>query len=361
MSGVDLADIGKRWQGRITASPEYTVVPNDNIFKLGLYRSGIQESVFHRHQDLLFSLCQEYDGSSLEESFPGEIYLNREGEYYCIPATHTSPTWPCSPSDIYRLYRRDLSLAKGIGPVLSQRLRSRGCISLADLAHSRRYNAVASDILKILMKNPSDIYRFLTLRKGPSHPLTLLSSCLYPPGSYRFVDIETLGLFGRPVILIGLGFIEQGIFQVRQFLLRNIGEEAAVLTAFRECIPDDGVFVSFNGKSFDIPYLSDRLAYYGLPPLPAIPHYDLLHPSRRLWRHVLKDCRLLTLEKRYLQVFRGEDLPGALVPEWYARYMETKNPGPLTAIVAHNRQDVLSLGVLLSHLQQEWYERIRIS
>ncbi|MDD1723717.1 MAG: hypothetical protein LUQ07_01160, partial [Methanospirillum sp.] len=151
MSGVDLADIGKRWQDRITASPEYTVVPNDNIFKLGFCRSGIRESIFLRQQEFLVSLCREYDGCRVEESFPGEICLNGEGEYYCIPTTHECPAWSCSPSDIYPLFRGDLSLVRGIGPVLSQRLRSRGCLSISDLAHMRRYNSVASDILKILV------------------------------------------------------------------------------------------------------------------------------------------------------------------------------------------------------------------
>ena len=68
-----------------------------------------------------------------------------------------------------------------------------------------------------------------------------------------------------------------------------------------------------------------------------------------------------TLEARILGITRDEDLPGALVPEWYCRYMETKNPGPLVPIVEHNRQDVISLAFLLERLVSEWYERLRFS
>ncbi|HOJ97381.1 MAG TPA: ribonuclease H-like domain-containing protein [Methanospirillum sp.] len=361
MAGADLAGIGRRWQEKIAASPEYTIVPHDNVFRLGLNRFPVRESVFIEKQRLLSRLCTNYSDVYLEDCFPGEERTNQEGEYYVIDSRFSAPCIRYGRKDIHALFNHDLTLVRGVGPSVSARLKSKGCKTLHDMARMRKYRPSALRVLEVLEQEPVDICRLSTVRKGSSHPLTLLTSCLFSPESFRFVDIETLGIFGRPVILIGLGFFREGELQVKQYLLRNISEEAPALYAFMEEIPEDAVFVSFNGRSFDIPYIADRLAYYGLPSLPAAPHYDLLHPSRRLWKHAVPDCRLGTLETRILGITRDEDLPGALVPEWYCTYMETKNPGPLIPIVDHNRQDVVTLAFLLERLVCEWYERLCVS
>jgi uncharacterized protein YprB with RNaseH-like and TPR domain len=361
MAGADLAGIGRRWQERIAAAPEYTVVPHDNVFRFGLNRYPVKESVFFEKNHLLSRLCREYEGTYLEDCLPGEEYTNQEGLYYVLHSRFSAPLMDTSITELDRLFRKELTLVRGIGPAMSVRLRNRGCKTLEDLAMQRKFRPLACSVLEVLEREPVDICRLLTARKGASHPLTLLTSGLFKPESFRFVDIETLGIFGRPLILIGLGYFKDGQFQVKQFLLRDFGEEAPALCAFLEEIPDDAVFVSFNGRSFDIPYIADRLAYYGLPPLPSLPHFDLLHPSRRLWKYTIPDCRLGTLESRILQITRDDDLPGALVPEWYCRYMQTHNPGPLVPIVEHNRQDVVSLAFLLTRLVREWYERLRFS
>jgi uncharacterized protein YprB with RNaseH-like and TPR domain len=361
MAGADLAGIGRRWQEKIAASPVYTVVPHDNVFRLGLNRYPVRESVFLERQQALSGLCREYADTYLEECFSGEERINQEGEYYCISSRFPAPVMKPDRKDIHALFDHDLTLVRGIGPAVFSRLRCRGCRSVQDLARMRKFRQSALHVLETLARDPADICRLSTARKGSSHPLTLLTSCLFSPESFRFVDIETLGIFGRPVILIGLGYIREGELYVKQYLLRDISEEAAALYAFMQEIPKDAVLVTFNGRSFDIPYIADRLFYYGLPSLPDTPHFDLLHPARRLWKQVVPDCRLSTLETRILNIVRDEDLPGALVPEWYCTYMETKNPGPLIPIVDHNRQDVVSLAFLLERLVCEWYERLRIS
>jgi hypothetical protein len=46
MNGANLADIGRRWQELIAASPEYTIVPHDNIWRLGLSRHPSKHRYF---------------------------------------------------------------------------------------------------------------------------------------------------------------------------------------------------------------------------------------------------------------------------------------------------------------------------
>ena len=47
-------------------------------------------------------------------------------------------------------------------------------------------------------------------------------------------------------------------------LLRNLDEETAALDAFLSHVDEDTVFVSFNGQTFDIPYIKDRLRHHGM-------------------------------------------------------------------------------------------------
>ncbi|MDD1670212.1 MAG: ribonuclease H-like domain-containing protein, partial [Methanomicrobiales archaeon] len=79
-------------------------------------------------------------------------------------------------------------------------------------------------------------------------------------------------------------------------------------------------------------------------------HFDLLHFSRRRWGRDLPDCRLSTLEREIFGISRDVDIPGSLVPEFYEAFLRTGNCGPLVPILDHNRQDLVTLGFLLSAL-----------
>ena len=46
-----------------------------------------------------------------------------------------------------------------------------------------------------------------------------------------------------------------------------------------------GVLVTYNGKTFDAPLIDTRFLFHRLAaPFAGLPHLDLLHPARRLWR-----------------------------------------------------------------------------
>jgi len=120
---------------------------------------------------------------------------------------------------------------------------------------------------------------------------------------------------------------------------------------------DGAAYISFNGKSFDIPYIGERAAYYGMPVRLDRPHFDLLHFSRRRWGGSLPDCRLSTVERQVFGIAREVDIPGSLVPEFYEAFLRTGNCGPLVPIVDHNRQDLVSLGFLLSTLLEDLHVR----
>ena len=81
-----------------------------------------------------------------------------------------------------------------------------------------------------------------------------------------------------------------------------------------------------------------------------IPHFDVLHFSRRRWKDQFPSLRLSALEREVFGISRDDDVPGQMVPEFYERYLKTGNCGPLVPVIEHNRQDVVSLALLFFHL-----------
>ena len=63
---------------------------------------------------------------------------------------------------------------------------------------------------------------------------------------------------GTCAFLVGLGFVEDDSFVVRQLFMRDHGEEAAMLAALGELLERFDILVSYNGKTYDIPLLETR-------------------------------------------------------------------------------------------------------
>jgi hypothetical protein len=162
-----------------------------------------------------------------------------------------------------------------------------------------------------------------------------------------FLDLETLGFLGRPLFLIGLLLpTAPGEARILQYLARDYSEEPAILRTFLRRHAHRRVWVTFNGKAFDLPFLRERCRYHRLPdPVPP-EHVDLLHAARRTWKEVLPDCRLKTLESLVCGIWRRDDLGGARVPEAYHAFVRTGEAETLVRILEHNRQDLVTLGRL---------------
>lgn len=176
------------------------------------------------------------------------------------------------------------------------------------------------------------------------------------PAGWAFVDLETTGLVGGAGtlgFLVGVGAFVDGAFRLRQYFLRDPGEEPAMLEALREDLERAAGVVSFNGRTFDLPLLEARytVALRDRWRLTRVPHFDLLYPARRLWNTSLADCRLSTLERHVLGVRRSEqDVPGALIPGLYLEYLRTGQAGEMSRVIYHNAVDILSLVGLASQV-----------
>lgn len=168
-----------------------------------------------------------------------------------------------------------------------------------------------------------------------------------------YLDIETTGLTGpagRLAFLVGVGTFEAFNFRLRQYFLTDLVHEASMLTSLGELIERKKMTVTFNGKRFDVPRMTERLAFNGLPSfLSALPHVDLLVGLRHLYGRRLQSCRLAALETQLLGLDR-DGAGGAPSPVLFADHAFVAGTRPFDPLFRHNALDVLALVALVAHL-----------
>ncbi|OQX29967.1 MAG: hypothetical protein B0D92_00950 [Spirochaeta sp. LUC14_002_19_P3] len=189
-------------------------------------------------------------------------------------------------------------------------------------------------------------------------PETFASGFILPPGTAAenllFYDLETTGLSGgtgNTAFLIGLGKQPGNTYTVTQLFLADYPGEPELLPRFKALSGPFSPHISYNGLSFDSQILKTRFLLNRLPP-PASLQADLLYPARRLWRGRLPDCGLQTLERKVLNIFRPDDLPGSEAPAAWFEWLEG-NETRIGGVFRHNANDIVSLGKLLARLE-EW-------
>ena len=167
---------------------------------------------------------------------------------------------------------------------------------------------------------------------------------------FVFLDIETAGLGNVPVFLVGILVWREGGLEVVQYLARDYAEEGPALALCHAECDGRGLLVSFNGKSFDMPCIRSRATMSRLAYTWDPCHLDLLHESRRVWREVLPNCKLQTLEQFVCRRFRQDDIPGARIPDVYHHFVHTGDARLIVKVLEHNAWDLVTLADLLMRL-----------
>lgn len=198
----------------------------------------------------------------------------------------------------------------------------------------------------------------------PRLPLLAGTACA---GRMLFVDLETTGLAGGAgsyAFLVGCAWFDGGVFRVRQYFLASFASERAVLEAVADVAAAAGTLVTYNGKTFDMPLMETRFVMNRMEtPFARLPHVDMLHPARRLWRPTAADphaegtvgdggCRLTALEHLLFGHRREGDVPGFEIPSRYFHYVRSGDARPLSVVMEHNRLDLLALALVTGHAAQ---------
>jgi uncharacterized protein YprB with RNaseH-like and TPR domain len=165
------------------------------------------------------------------------------------------------------------------------------------------------------------------------------------PDRFVALDLETCGLAGAALFLVGMLRQSGGVPIVELLVARTYAEEAAVLKSFWQIMATHDVMITFNGKTFDWPMVLERSVRHRLRPssTPTIKHIDVLHHARRRWRKHLPNCRLQTLEWHVCRRRRADDIPGHRIPAVYAEYVRTGFERDMDTVLYHNALDLVTL------------------
>lgn len=301
---------------------------------------------------------EDFDDSTENDSFSfGDVVSTADGE--CLKKETFFPLQPRADileETVRMRLSKDLTLVPGIGKIRESELKRKGFSTISSLKGTR----FSDDALEIadILENGSvkEICNLFAELKRSSEPLLLGLMSNYQ--KHLYFDIETLGMAHAPIILFGVGEVvfagdafknySNCYIKVTQYLLRDIDDELPALMLTKEHFKKDSTVVTYNGKCFDIPYLNNRLAYYGEREVNVSVHADLLHPTRRLFSNELPNCRLETVESHIPAFKRGVDIPGYLVPVYYQNYLRRKDISILRPVVEHNTLDVANLSTLLT-------------
>lgn len=162
-----------------------------------------------------------------------------------------------------------------------------------------------------------------------------------------FLDLETCGLSGCPVFLAGVALIGENDVVLRQLFARDYAEERALLGELARLMEEADFLVTFNGKTFDVPFLRDRAVHHRMHLPFTLPHLDLVWMVRRRWKRHLPDCKLKTLEWRVLRRRRAGDVWGYEIPGLYHHYVQNGQPHRLIPVFHHNMLDVVAMVELI--------------
>jgi uncharacterized protein YprB with RNaseH-like and TPR domain len=168
-----------------------------------------------------------------------------------------------------------------------------------------------------------------------------------------FLDLETCGLSNAPVFLAGTMHWNGSDYVVRQYFARDYAEEAALIDALVRLLADFTTVVTYNGKSFDLPFLADRASLHKVPFTPPRAHVDLLHHARRRWMGILPNCRLVTLELEVCGRRRVGDVPSGEVPGLYHDFVKHGAAHRLIPVFHHNLLDVITMDEILRALVKD--------
>ena len=168
-----------------------------------------------------------------------------------------------------------------------------------------------------------------------------------------FLDIETTGLSPMRsfIYLIGLVFIDlkRKSMHITQLIAEDRDEEEEILKLMKERLKGYKTVVTYNGNSFDLPFIAKRSERYGIEPI-AMDSFDM-YEKLRLHKDTLKldGLKQKNIEKK-LGITREDRYNGGECISFYKDYVKNKNQESFDRFVLHNYDDLLYMPATMSIL-----------
>ncbi|WP_294985465.1 ribonuclease H-like domain-containing protein [uncultured Fenollaria sp.] len=168
-----------------------------------------------------------------------------------------------------------------------------------------------------------------------------------------FLDIETTGLSPMRsfIYLIGLVFIDlkKLTMHITQLIAEDRDEEEEILKLMNKRLKGYKTVVTYNGNSFDLPFIAKRSERYGIEPI-AMDSFDM-YEKLRLHKDTLKldGLKQKNIEKK-LGIIREDRYNGGECISFYKDYVKNKNQESFDRFVLHNYDDLLYMPATMSIL-----------
>lgn len=177
----------------------------------------------------------------------------------------------------------------------------------------------------------------------------------YKPSIYNrtddiYLDIETTGLKRNSdyAWVIGTAFVKEDKIESKQIFIKSKDDEKESLLYLNELLKNKQRIVTFNGNIFDIPFLNERAAAYGVTLNFPQEQYDLYELIRKHNKFLMiKRINLKTAEK-FMRIERNDPLAGKETLTLYKTYVETGYEYLKKSLVNHNYYDIKNLPPLMN-------------
>ncbi len=309
-------------------------------------------------------LVEQYQGSKLEELFQNQqVVKNKMGQFLEFIWEEEKIPFELNLTSTKDSILRNLKTVFYVGEFTEKKLIRRGISSLYDLRLNLKYQKSANRLIQSI-KNKD----YIALCEN-KYINDIDTAFCFKVEDFLFLDIETLGLYETPIIIVGIGFYVKNKFNIRLLFSRELEEEIAILEHLRkEILPNFKCFITYNGKTFDIPYIANRFLYF-FDENPMISeneipyenvntkyhHIDLYHNCRRKFKEMFFNYTLTNMEKELLNLERKNHLPSNMVGTCYRKYL--KDPeryiGLIKECIDHNYYDIYSLPLILRKILQD--------
>jgi uncharacterized protein YprB with RNaseH-like and TPR domain len=309
-------------------------------------------------------IADQFRDKKIEDIFPNHsINTNDMGEFMEIVWKQENFQCDLKLSLSKNKILRNLKTVYYIGENLERQLNKKGVKSLYDLKINLKYNLSAHQVIDQIENKK---YRSLCRNKNV---YDLDVAFCFDSEELLFLDIETLGLYDSPIIMVGLGYFKNNKFEIHILFARDLEEEIAICEHLKtEILPKFKCFITYNGKSFDVPYIANRFLYF-FDENPMISeeeepyekynskfhHIDLYHNCRRKYKGYFESYTLTDMENNLLNMTRENELPSGLVGLCYKKYLDAplRYVGLVKEVIDHNYWDIYSMPLILQKLLEE--------
>ena len=163
-----------------------------------------------------------------------------------------------------------------------------------------------------------------------------------------FLDIETTGLSRKfnQIYLIGLVYFneEKNKWNLKQLFAKNIEQEKILLEKFNSFIDNFNLLITYNGDSFDIPFIKYRFKEHNIDSnIYNIDSFDIYRKIKAESPYLnFNNFKLKTIEEA-LGIYREDEYSGKDCINFYYQYMNKKDDILKEKILKHNYDDLYYL------------------